>query len=93
MLQQQRCQQEASQKTTKEEMKITLEGVRLAHQQPITCMQVVNDMIFTGSQDHTLKVGMKHFIKSTFLTLTGLHRCIASISRMLSIRSTVTVGL
>ncbi|XP_039502417.1 sterol regulatory element-binding protein cleavage-activating protein [Drosophila santomea] len=52
----QRCQQEASQKTTKEEMKITLEGVRLAHQQPITCMQVVNDMVFTGSQDHTLKV-------------------------------------
>ncbi|ALC41168.1 SCAP [Drosophila busckii] len=41
---------------TKEEMKITLEGVRLAHQQPITCMQVVNDMVFTGSQDHTLKV-------------------------------------
>lgn len=55
--QQQRNQQDASaQKTTKEEMKITLEGVRLAHQQPITCMQVVNDMVFTGSQDHTLKV-------------------------------------
>ncbi|XP_026840843.1 sterol regulatory element-binding protein cleavage-activating protein [Drosophila persimilis] len=52
---QQRCQ-DAVQKTTKEEMKITLEGVRLAHQQPITCMQVVNDMVFTGSQDHTLKV-------------------------------------
>ncbi|XP_023037735.1 sterol regulatory element-binding protein cleavage-activating protein [Drosophila willistoni] len=48
--------QDMSQKTTKEEMKITLEGVRLAHQQPITCMQVVNDMVFTGSQDHTLKV-------------------------------------
>lgn len=57
--QQQRSQQDAAQKTTKEEMKITLEGVRLAHQQPITCMQVVNDMVFTGSQDHTLKVG-KH---------------------------------
>ncbi|XP_034479514.1 sterol regulatory element-binding protein cleavage-activating protein [Drosophila innubila] len=54
--QQQRSQQDAAQKTTKEEMKITLEGVRLAHQQPITCMQVVNDMVFTGSQDHTLKV-------------------------------------
>lgn len=55
--QQQRNQQDAAaQKTTKEEMKITLEGVRLAHQQPITCMQVVNDMVFTGSQDHTLKV-------------------------------------
>ncbi|KAH8367195.1 hypothetical protein KR084_007635 [Drosophila pseudotakahashii] len=56
MMQQQRCHQDAAQKTTKEEMKITLEGVRLAHQQPITCMQVVNDMVFTGSQDHTLKV-------------------------------------
>ncbi|XP_043064122.1 sterol regulatory element-binding protein cleavage-activating protein [Drosophila ficusphila] len=56
IMQQQRCQQDATQKTTKEEMKITLEGVRLAHQQPITCMQVVNDMVFTGSQDHTLKV-------------------------------------
>ncbi|KAH8297118.1 hypothetical protein KR044_005094 [Drosophila immigrans] len=54
--QHQRSQQDATQKTTKEEMKITLEGVRLAHQQPITCMQVVNDMVFTGSQDHTLKV-------------------------------------
>ncbi|XP_037940962.1 sterol regulatory element-binding protein cleavage-activating protein [Teleopsis dalmanni] len=45
-----------AQKTTKEEMKCTLEGVRLAHQQPITCMEIVNGMIFTGSQDHTLKV-------------------------------------
>ncbi|KAH8277884.1 hypothetical protein KR018_009642 [Drosophila ironensis] len=56
MPQQQRYQQDSAQKTAKEEMKITLEGVRLAHQQPITCMQVVNDMVFTGSQDHTLKV-------------------------------------
>ncbi|TDG49175.1 hypothetical protein AWZ03_004475 [Drosophila navojoa] len=56
MMHQQQHQQDAAQKTTKEEMKITLEGVRLAHQQPITCMQVVNDMVFTGSQDHTLKV-------------------------------------
>ncbi|KAH8372904.1 hypothetical protein KR009_007686 [Drosophila setifemur] len=52
----QRFHQDATQKTAKEEMKISLEGVRLAHQQPITCMQVVNDMVFTGSQDHTLKV-------------------------------------
>lgn len=44
------------QRTAKEEMKCTLRGVRLAHQQPITCMEVVNDMVFTGSQDHTLKV-------------------------------------
>ncbi|EDV98177.1 GH22819 [Drosophila grimshawi] len=48
--------QQRGPQTTKEEMKITLEGVRLAHQQPITCMQVVNDMVFTGSKDHTLKV-------------------------------------
>ncbi|XP_023302628.2 sterol regulatory element-binding protein cleavage-activating protein [Lucilia cuprina] len=59
MLQQQQQQQQQrndSQRTTKEEMKCTLRGVRLAHQQPITCMEVVNDMVFTGSQDHTLKV-------------------------------------
>ncbi|EDV38173.1 uncharacterized protein Dana_GF13825, isoform A [Drosophila ananassae] len=56
LMQQQRYQQDSGQNTAKEEMKITLEGVRLAHQQPITCMQVVNDMVFTGSQDHTLKV-------------------------------------
>ncbi|CAD7012204.1 unnamed protein product, partial [Ceratitis capitata] len=42
--------------STKEEMKITLEAVRFAHQQPITCMEVSNGMVFTGSQDHTLKV-------------------------------------
>ncbi|XP_053967505.1 sterol regulatory element-binding protein cleavage-activating protein isoform X2 [Anastrepha ludens] len=40
----------------KEEMKITLEAVRAAHQQPITRMEVSNGMVFTGSQDHTLKV-------------------------------------
>ncbi|XP_030375310.1 sterol regulatory element-binding protein cleavage-activating protein isoform X2 [Scaptodrosophila lebanonensis] len=55
LLQQQRNQETAS-KTTKEEMKISLQSVRLAHQQPITCMQVANDIVFTGSQDHTLKV-------------------------------------
>ncbi|XP_069964270.1 sterol regulatory element-binding protein cleavage-activating protein isoform X1 [Bactrocera oleae] len=42
--------------SNKEEMKITLEAVRFAHQQPITCMEVSNGMVFTGSQDHTLKV-------------------------------------
>lgn len=42
--------------TAREEMKCTLEGVRIAHQQPITCMEVINGMVFTGSQDHTLKV-------------------------------------
>lgn len=44
------------QKTTREEMKCTLDGVRMAHQQPITCMEVINGLVFTGSQDHTLKV-------------------------------------
>uniref|UniRef100_A0A0A1XSA2 Sterol regulatory element-binding protein cleavage-activating protein n=1 Tax=Zeugodacus cucurbitae TaxID=28588 RepID=A0A0A1XSA2_ZEUCU len=42
--------------SNKEEMKISLEAVRFAHQQPITCMEVSNGMVFTGSQDHTLKV-------------------------------------
>ncbi|XP_017472811.1 PREDICTED: sterol regulatory element-binding protein cleavage-activating protein isoform X1 [Rhagoletis zephyria] len=42
--------------SNKEEMKITLEAARYAHQQPITCMEVSNGMVFTGSQDHTLKV-------------------------------------
>ncbi|XP_075164889.1 SREBP cleavage activating protein [Haematobia irritans] len=45
-----------NERTTNEEMKCILRGVRLAHQQPITCMEVVNEMVFTGSQDHTLKV-------------------------------------
>lgn len=40
----------------KEEMKCLLENSRMAHQQPVTCMEVVNGIIFTGSQDHTLKV-------------------------------------
>lgn len=53
---QQQQRNDCQQRTTKEEMKCTLRGVRLAHQQPITCMEVVNDMVFTGSQDHTLKV-------------------------------------
>lgn len=53
-------------------MKITLEGVRLAHQQPITCMQVVNDMVFTGSQDHTLKVSQ---VPSIMLTVTASAHC------------------
>lgn len=42
--------------TGNEEMRCSLQSVRLAHQQPITCMEVVNDVVFTGSQDHTLKV-------------------------------------
>ncbi|XP_037887733.1 sterol regulatory element-binding protein cleavage-activating protein [Glossina fuscipes] len=60
MHQQQQQQQQQPQQylasQTKEEMKCTLQSVRLAHQQPITCMEVVNGMVFTGSQDHTLKV-------------------------------------
>ncbi|XP_073814075.1 SREBP cleavage activating protein [Musca autumnalis] len=53
---QQQQSQHRNDRTTNEEMKCTLRGVRLAHQQPITCMEVVNEMVFTGSQDHTLKV-------------------------------------
>lgn len=52
--------------TAREEMKCTLEGVRNAHQQPITCMEVVNGMVFTGSQDHTLKVSWIFFNISIF---------------------------
>uniref|UniRef100_T1PFA8 WD domain protein n=1 Tax=Musca domestica TaxID=7370 RepID=T1PFA8_MUSDO len=52
----QQSQHRTNERTTNEEMKCTLRGVRLAHQQPITCMEVVNEMVFTGSQDHTLKV-------------------------------------
>lgn len=83
--QQQRSQQDAAQKTTKEEMKITLEGVRLAHQQPITCMQVVNDMVFTGSQDHTLKVCRHSDKENSFNTHTNC-RFIALTNRMWSTR-------
>lgn len=45
----------AANSTGNEEMRCSLQSVRLAHQQPITCMEVVNDIVFTGSQDHTLK--------------------------------------
>ena len=64
--QQQQQRNDCQQRTTKEEMKCTLRGVRLAHQQPITCMEVVNDMVFTGSQDHTLKV---NFFFSLFICI------------------------
>lgn len=49
-------------------MKCTLEGVRIAHQQPITCMEVINGMVFTGSQDHTLKVSIWMYPNSNNLT-------------------------
>lgn len=55
--------------TAREEMKCTLEGVRNAHQQPITCMEVVNGMVFTGSQDHTLKVSLIFLIFQYFKNL------------------------
>ena len=63
------------QKTTREEMKCTLDGVRLAHQQPITCMEVINGLVFTGSQDHTLKVSyiiFTIFIETFKLITTNL---------------------
>ncbi|XP_055390295.1 sterol regulatory element-binding protein cleavage-activating protein [Condylostylus longicornis] len=43
-------------KDGQEEIICTLEETKSAHQQPITSMEVVNGMIFTGSKDHTLRV-------------------------------------
>ncbi len=39
-----------------EELRCILEEQNLGHQQSITCMEVVDGIVFTGSQDHTLKV-------------------------------------
>lgn len=39
-----------------EEMRCILLNQPPGHQQPITCMEVYKNLIFTGSQDHTLKV-------------------------------------
>lgn len=41
---------------SKEELRCILEIQQQGHQQPITCMDVVSGIVFTGSQDHTLKV-------------------------------------
>lgn len=40
----------------KEELRCILEQQHQGHQQPISCMDVVGGLLFTGSQDHTLKV-------------------------------------
>lgn len=43
----------------KEELRCILEQQQQGHQQPLTCMDVVGGTVFTGSQDHTLKVWTK----------------------------------
>ena len=37
-------------------MRCILESQHHGHQQPITCLDVLGNILFTGSQDHTLKV-------------------------------------
>lgn len=44
---------------SKEELRCILEQQHQGHQQPVTCMDVVGSTVFTGSQDHTLKVLFK----------------------------------
>lgn len=46
----------ASSINPKEELRCILEQQQQGHQQPLTCMDVVGRTVFTGSQDHTLKV-------------------------------------
>lgn len=48
-----------------EELRCFLEQQHQGHQQPITCMEVVGNTVLTGSQDHTLKVGV-HYILFIF---------------------------
>lgn len=43
-------------KEKKEEITCTLEEIKVAHQQPLTCIEIANGIVFTGSQDHTLRV-------------------------------------
>lgn len=50
----------------KEELRCILEQQQQGHQQPLTCMDVVGGTVFTGSQDHTLKVCAYRF-KCMFL--------------------------
>lgn len=42
--------------STAEELKCFLECQHEGHQQPITCLEISDGIILTGSQDHTLKV-------------------------------------
>lgn len=39
-----------------EELRCILESQQQGHQQPITCLDVFENIVFSGSQDHTLKV-------------------------------------
>lgn len=39
-----------------EELKCVVQAQHQGHLQPITCMDVARNLLFTGSQDHTLKV-------------------------------------
>lgn len=42
--------------SSQEEMRCYLEHQHQGHQQLVTCMNVVGNIVLTGSQDHTLKV-------------------------------------
>lgn len=66
----------------KEELRCILEQQQQGHQQPLTCMDVVGGTVFTGSQDHTLKVcntllglitlSNSHFVRGMPFLLTFL---------------------
>ncbi|CAO1392652.1 unnamed protein product [Diamesa tonsa] len=54
--QQQNQQQKGNHPIQQEELRCILESQHHGHQQPITCLDVLGNILFTGSQDHTLKV-------------------------------------
>lgn len=63
-------QQGASHSPTEEELRCILELQHQGHTQPITSLDVLGNILFTGSQDHTLKVF--HTDSNTlFFTLHG----------------------
>lgn len=63
-------QQTASYSPTEEELRCILELQHQGHTQPITSLDVLGNILFTGSQDHTLKVF--HTDSNTlFFTLHG----------------------
>ena len=49
-------QNQNTSKINGEVLRCVVQLQHLGHQQPITCMDVVRNTLFTGSQDHTLKV-------------------------------------
>ncbi|CRK90733.1 CLUMA_CG004425, isoform A [Clunio marinus] len=60
----------SSNSPTEEELRCILELPHQGHTQPITCLDVLGNFLFTGSQDHTLKVF--HTDSNTlFFTLHG----------------------